>query len=75
MNLQNYYYYFQSALPPKLVDDILAYGKQHEAEIAVTGSANEKGTKDKDGKLKKSVVKNIQRKRKSDIVWMNDTWI
>ena len=75
MNLQNYYYYFQSALPPKLVDDILAYGKQHEAEMAVTGGATEKGTKDKDGKLKKSVVKNIQRKRKSDIVWMNDTWI
>ena len=29
----------------------------------------------KDGKLKKSVIKDIQKKRKSDIVWMNDTWI
>ena len=25
--------------------------------------------------LKKSVIKNIQKKRKSDIVWMNDRWI
>ena len=28
-----------------------------------------------DGSLKKSVIKNIQKKRKSDIVWMNDRWI
>ena len=75
MNLQNYYYYFQSALPPRLCDDIVAYGKMHKAETAVTGGANENGAKGKDGKLKKEVLKNIQKKRKSDIVWMNDTWI
>ena len=77
MNLQNYYYYFNSALPPKLVDDILAYGKSHEAELAVTGTGNpeNKSSFTKKGKLKKSVVKNIQKKRKSDIVWMNDQWI
>ena len=77
MNLENYYYYFQSALPPKLVDDILAYGKQHEAEMAVTGggSKDDKRNTDKKGNLKKSIVKDIQKKRKSDIVWMNDTWI
>jgi len=75
MNLENYYYYYQSILPPKFVDEILAYGKQHQTEMAVTGGVNEKGVKGKDGKLKKSVIKNIQQKRKSDIVWMNDTWI
>jgi len=75
MNLQNYYYYFQSALTPKFVDDIVEYGKQHTAEMAVTGSANDKGMKDDKGKLTKKAVKNIQQKRKSDIVWMNDTWI
>ena len=77
MNLQNYYYYFQSALPPKVVDDIVEYGKQHTAEIAVTGGAGKDNEKnlDKKGNLKKSVVKDVQKKRKSDIVWMNDTWI
>ena len=77
MNLANYYYYFQSALPPKVVDDIVAYGKAHTPEMAVTGGVDRADGKahTKDGKLKKSVVKDIQKKRKSDIVWMNDTWI
>jgi PKHD-type hydroxylase len=75
MNLQNYYYYFQSALTPRMCDDILAYGKAHTPEMAVTGGANDDKAKTKDGKLKKSAIKNIQQKRKSDIVWMNDTWI
>jgi len=77
MNLANYYYYFQSALPPKVVDDIVAYGKAHQPEMAVTGGVDRADGKarTKDGKLKKSVVKDIQKKRKSDIVWMDDTWI
>ena len=37
MNLQNYYYYFQSALTPRICDDIIAYAKQHKPEMAVTG--------------------------------------
>ena len=77
MNLTNYYYQFPSALTPKFVDDIVAYGKEHTPEMAVTGGANKDDEKnvDKKGNLKKSVVKDIQKKRKSDIVWMNDTWI
>ncbi len=73
MNLKNYYYYFQSALSPKLCDDILNYGKKHQAEMAVTGGV-ENVIKTK-GKLDKKDIKNIQKKRKSDIVWMNDRWI
>jgi len=69
MNLKNYYYYYQSALSPKICDEILMYGKQHQAQMAVTGSV----TNNK--KLNKKDIKNIQKKRKSDIVWMNDTWI
>ena len=77
MNLTNYYYQFPSVLTPKFVDDIVEYGKQHTPEMAVTGGANKDDERnvDKKGNLKKSVVKNIQKKRKSDIVWMNDTWI
>ena len=73
MNLKNYYYYFQSALSPKLCDDILNYGKKHQSEMAVTRGGDDI-IKEK-GKLDKKNLKNIQKKRKSDIVWMNDRWI
>ena len=75
MNLKHYYYYFKSALSPKLCDDIINYGKQHKADMAVTGGVGGDGNHKADGTLKKSVIKNIQKKRKSDIVWMNDRWI
>jgi len=77
MNLANYYYYFQSALPPRLCDDIIKYGTAHKTETAITGGVErDDGTSRKaDGSLKKSVLNNIQKKRKSDIVWLNDRWI
>ena len=75
MNLTNYYYQFPAVLTPKFVDDIVAYGKSHTPEMAVTGGAQRDDANKKDGKLKKSFIKDIQKKRKSDIVWMNDTWI
>jgi len=70
MNLKNYYYYFQSALTPRICDDILDYGKRHQTKMAVTG-----GYDRKDGKMSKKDFNNMQKKRKSDIVWMNDKWI
>ena len=77
MNLTNYYYQFPAVLTPKFVDDILAYGKAHTPEMAITCGASKDDEKnlDKKGNLKKSVVKDVQKKRKSDIVWMNDLWI
>ena len=78
MNLKHYYYYFQSALSPKLCDDIVAYGKQHQAEMAVTGGLGRNDNNDaykSDGTMKKGAIKNLQKKRKSEIVWMNDHWI
>ena len=78
MNLKNYYYYFQSALSPRICDDIVQYGKQHNPEMAVTGGygRDDKNNSYKvDGTLKKSAIKNLQKKRKSDICWMNDRWI
>ena len=77
MNLKNYYYYFQSALSPKLCDDIINYGKAHKPQMAITGGAEKdnQSSRKADGSLKKSVINNIQKKRKSDIVWMNDRWI
>ena len=78
MNLKHYYYYFQSALSPKICDDIVAYGKAHQTEMAVTGGLGRNENKDAykaDGTMKKGTVKNLQKKRKSEIVWINDKWI
>jgi len=73
MNLKNYYYYFQSALTPRMCDDIVAYGKQHQAEMAVTGGVSRKV--ETGDKLTKKEIKNIQKKRDSNIAWLNDRWI
>jgi hypothetical protein len=37
MNLSNYYWYFKSAIPPKICDDIIKYGLQHQEDLAITG--------------------------------------
>ena len=68
MNISNYYWHFPGALTPKFCDDVIAYANQQEEVMARTGGYG-------DRKLKKEEVKNMQRKRKSDLVWLNDTWI
>ena len=68
MNLKWYYWYFESAIPEKICDDIVRYGKEQDKEIATTGSNNKK-------ELTELQLKNIQKKRKSDVVWMQDRWI
>ena len=68
MNLSNYYWYFTSALTPKFCDDVIKYALSKEEVMARTGGYGDK-------KLNKEEVKNLQRKRKSDLVWLNDTWI
>ena len=68
MNISNYYWYFKSALTPRFCDEVIKYGLQQKEGIARTGGFDKK-------ELSKEDIKNIQRKRKSDLVWFNDTWI
>ena len=68
MNISNYYWYFSGALTPKFCDDVIAYANSQKEVMARTGGYG-------DRKLKKDEVKNMQRKRKSDLVWLNDKWI
>ena len=68
MNISNYYWYFSGVLTPKFCDDVIAYANQQKEVMARTGGYG-------DRKLNKEEVKNLQRKRKSDLVWLNDTWI
>lgn len=61
MNLENYYYYFQSAVPERICDDIIKYGNQLKSEKAkVDDNKGEKENLDK---------------RNSEIAWTSDQWI
>ena len=68
MNISNYYWHFPGVLTPKFCDDVIAYANQKEEVMARTGGYG-------DRKLKKEEIKNLKRKRNSDLVWLNDTWI
>ena len=68
MNLTNYYWYFKSAIPERICDDISKYGKQLQQQMAVTGGYGDK-------KLNAKQVIDLKKKRDSDIVWLNERWI
>jgi hypothetical protein len=73
MNISNYYWYFTSAIPPRICDMIVQYGKaEKEREVlALTGDFG----RDRDLKkapLTKKEVENLKKKRNSNIVWLND---
>ena len=68
MNLSNYYWYFKSALTPKFCDDVIKHGLNNPENLARTGGYGDK-------ELTKDQIKDMKRKRNSDITWLNDTWI
>ena len=68
MNISNYYWYFKSAIPPKICDDIIKYGLTQAETMARTGGYGDK-------ELTKDQVRDMKRKRNSDLVWLNDPWI
>ena len=68
MNISNYYWGFKSALTPRFCDEVINYANSKKEVMARTGGFGDK-------KLKKEDIKNLQRKRKSDLVWLDDTWI
>jgi len=74
MTLQNYYYYFKSALSLKFCNDVIAYGKSKQEQLALTGNISEKRNL-KENPLTKKELKDLKKKRDSNIIWMNDRWI
>jgi PKHD-type hydroxylase len=68
MNISNHYWFFKAAVPPRICDDIIKYGLAHSEQLARTGGYG-------DRELTKDEVKDMKRKRNSDIVWLNDPWI
>ena len=73
MNLKNYYYYFQSALTPKFCDEIIKYGITQQEELALTGGQTRKINEGKS--LSEEDLKDLKKKRDSNIVWLSDRWI
>ena len=68
MNLTNYYWYFQSVIPERICDDIVKYGHQMQDQMAVTGGYGDK-------KLNQKEIKDLKKKRDSNIVWISDRWV
>ncbi len=68
MNLNNYYWYFTAAVPPKICDDIVKYALSKKETLGVIGGYDNK-------KLSKTEIKEMKRKRNSDLVWLNEPWI
>ena len=74
MNLEYSYWWFKAAIPPRICDDIIKYGLRHPDNVATVGGLGQ----DRDLKkqpLNKKEIKNLKKKRDSNIVWMNDRWI
>jgi PKHD-type hydroxylase len=73
MNLKWGYWAFQSALSKKFCDDVMQFGKSLEGthlQPAITG-----GTLDKWKDLSEEQRKNVQNKRKSEVIWLQEQWI
>ena len=68
MELSNYFWHFKSAVPPKICDDIIKHGLSQTETMARTGDYG-------DEELTKDQVRDMKRKRNSDLVWLDDTWI
>jgi PKHD-type hydroxylase len=73
MNLQNYYYYFQSALTPRFCDELIKYGISQQEQLALTGGQTDKVNKGEN--LNDEDIIDLKKKRDSNIVWLSDRWI
>ena len=68
MELNNYYWCFPSAIPERICDDIVAYGKALKEETGVTFGYDVNN-------MTPNQQKELEKKRKSNVVWMDSAWI
>ena len=74
MLLLNYYYYFKSAIPIRICNEIIQYGLNHKDKMAITGEFGQDRNLNEQP-LNKKELKNLKTKRNSNVVWLNDRWI
>jgi len=70
MQLENYYWCFREAIPLRICDDIISYGKSLKEQKALTF-----GFSDNPDDMSLNQKKELEKKRKSNVVWMNPLWI
>ena len=73
MQLENYFWYFQSVLSPDFCKELIKYGNQQREQLALTGGQTEKVKEGKE--LTEEDLKDLKKKRDSNIVWLSDQWI
>lgn len=71
MNLTNYYWYFESAIPAKTCDRIIKAGLAKQDQMALTGGF----LPNKKPKLNKKDLLDLKKLRKSNISWLDYKWI
>ena len=69
MNLTYYFWYFKSAIPSRICDEIVKYSKSIQDRMATTGGYGDPK------KLNQKQIKDLKKKRDSDIVWLDERWI
>ena len=67
MNLRYYYWYYKKAVPDHVCDKIVKYGLQIKEQMAVTGGYGRN--------LNRDQIKDLKKKRDSNIVWLSENWI
>jgi|TARA_R100001530_G_scaffold6519_3_gene7583 PKHD-type hydroxylase len=73
MNLNNYYYYYKSALSSYLCDRIIQLGLQQTKQQALTGGFGDRDLTKQP--LKKKELSTLKKKRNSHITWLEHPWI
>ena len=73
MNLKNQYWVFDKAIPERYWNHLIKYGNQQEDSLALTGGLSQKANKGE--KLNDDEIKNLKKKRDSNVVWLDDRWI
>jgi PKHD-type hydroxylase len=73
MILKDYYWYFKEVLSKKFCDDVIKFATKKQDQLALTGQQTEKLYKK--NILTKKDIKDLKKKRDSNVVWLNDSWI
>ena len=68
MLFENNYWFFQSAIPPRICDDIIKFALNKKETMATIGKYQNK-------KIKGDSLFNLKQQRNSNIVWLDDPWI
>lgn len=73
MNLLDYYWAFEAALPDRIVDQIIQTGLSQQDSFATTGGVRDKVLKNE--KLTDDEIEYVKQTRDSNIAWLSEEWI